>query len=207
MARNSKRNITFKPTSHSFGPYDHLSSDTLSLTPDELEALILADFKELYQEECARQLGVSRPTFAAIVKRARKKMVEMVMFSRRLELSAQTNRFVIIFPTADQTGIHPHFLIAERFGFATVENDTIVSLTYKENPIYQELIGKGITPLNDESAKGLAAGRVIPPLLEGGSLLVVRSIGEGIRRNIEGSGINIIESDCTRIEEAVKILK
>lgn len=207
MARNSKRNITFKPVSHTFGPYEHVSTDTLSLTPDELEALILSDFKELYQEECARQLGVSRPTFAAIVKRARRKMVEMVMFSKRLELSAQTNRFIVVFPTDDQAGIYPHFLIAKRFGFAVVENGNIVSLTHKDNPLYQDLIEKGITPVDDESAKGLAAGRIIPPLIEEGSILAVRSIGEGIRRNIEGSGMNIMVSNFTRIEEVVNQLK
>jgi hypothetical protein len=43
--------------------------ETLRL--DELEALRLADVEGLYQEAAAQRMGVSRPTFARILARAR----------------------------------------------------------------------------------------------------------------------------------------
>ena len=72
-----------------------------------------------------------------------------------------------------------------------IVDDTIASISYTVNPIYTQLLEEGVTIKNDESAKGLAAGHVIPPLLKNADLLVVHSIGDGIRRNIEGLGLNI----------------
>ena len=43
------------------------------LTLDELEALRLADHQGLYQEEAAKKMNISRPTFARLVESARKK--------------------------------------------------------------------------------------------------------------------------------------
>jgi predicted DNA-binding protein (UPF0251 family) len=56
----------FKPVGR---PSTELEVETLRI--DELEALRLADLEGLYQEEAARRMGVSRPTFARILARAR----------------------------------------------------------------------------------------------------------------------------------------
>ena len=56
----------FKPVGR---PAAGLDVETLRL--DELEALRLADVEGLYQEAAAEQMGVSRPTFARILSRAR----------------------------------------------------------------------------------------------------------------------------------------
>lgn len=50
-------------------PAAELEVETLRL--DELEALRLADLEGLYQETAAEFMGVSRPTFARILARAR----------------------------------------------------------------------------------------------------------------------------------------
>ena len=188
---NKKRNYSIKPTCFSYGPLTCKPKEMLLLSADELEAMVLADFRGLYQEECAAELGVSRPTFAKLIKRARKKMAEMVMYGKGISLAEEKKSFTVVFPTNSRSEIHPCFLTAKQFAFAKVENGSISSITYKENPIYRELAAKGIEIMGDESAAGMAAGRIIPPLLRGADLLVTRSIGEGIRRNIEGSGINV----------------
>jgi uncharacterized protein len=56
----------FKPVGR---PAAELDVETLRL--DELEALRLADVEGLYQEAAAEQMGISRPTFARILSRAR----------------------------------------------------------------------------------------------------------------------------------------
>lgn len=56
----------FKPIGR---PARDLEVATLRL--DELEALRLADLEGLYQEAAAERMGVSRPTFARILSRAR----------------------------------------------------------------------------------------------------------------------------------------
>jgi predicted DNA-binding protein (UPF0251 family)/predicted Fe-Mo cluster-binding NifX family protein len=191
MKSGKKRTITFKPTCFSFGPLTQPPKETMRLRDDELEALYLADFKALYHEDCAQSLGVSRPTFAKLIKQARKKMVEMVMYGKAIELIREPHNFTLVFPTDDRISIHPYFLVAKFFAFAKVEEGIISSITYKENPIYKELLQSKKEIINDESAKGLAAGRIIPPLLEDATVLVAQTLGDGIRRNIEGMGISI----------------
>jgi predicted DNA-binding protein (UPF0251 family)/predicted Fe-Mo cluster-binding NifX family protein len=200
---NKKRNYSLKPTCFSFGPLTQKPKEMLLLSADELEAMVLADFKGLYQEECAAQLGVSRPTFAKLIKRARRKMAEMVMYGKGISLIGEKQSFTIVFPTNNRSEIHPWFLTAKQYAFAKIDNGAIVSIAYKDNPIYRELLAKGAEIIDDDSAKGLAAGRMIPPLLKGADILVVRSIGEGIRRNIEGSGVNIEISDVSDIDALV----
>lgn len=203
---SKKRNYSVKPTCRSFGPLTCLPKEMLPLSADEFEAMVLADFNGLYQEECAAQLGVSRPTFAKLIKRARKKMAEMVMYGKGISLVEEKKSFTVVFPTNTRSEISFYFLTAKQFAFAKVENGSIISISYKENPIYRELVEKGAEIVDDASAAGMAAGRIIPPLLKGSDILVVRSIGEGIRRNIEGSGINIEVTDLADIDALIKYL-
>ncbi len=203
MKTGKKRNITFKPTCFSFGPLTQLPKETIPLRDDELEALYLADFKVLYHEDCAQSLGISRPTFAKLIKQARKKMVEMLMYGKGIELIREPHNFTLVFPTDDRISVHPYFLVAKLFAFAKVEEGIISSITYKENPIYKELLQGKKEIVDDESAKGMAAGRIIPPLLEDATVLVARSLGDGIRRNIEGMGISIELSATSDLDTVV----
>ena len=113
-----QRNITFKPKTLLFGPLTHKPKEMIQLGDDELESLYLADFKGLYQEECAKQLGVSRPTFAKLIKNARKKVTEMLMYGRGIELVQGKKNYTLVYPTNDRVNIHPYFLIAKLFAFA-----------------------------------------------------------------------------------------
>lgn len=203
MKTGKKRNITFKPTCFSFGPLTQAPKEMMPLRDDELEALYLADFKTLYHEACAQALGVSRPTFAKLIKQARKKMVEMVMYGKGIELIREPHNFTLVFPSDDRISVHPYFLVAKYFAFAKVEDGMIGSITYKENPIYKDLLQSKKEIINDESAKGLAAGRIIPPLLEEANILVARTLGDGMRRNIEGMGISIELSATSDLDAVV----
>jgi predicted DNA-binding protein (UPF0251 family) len=46
----------------------------VTLTVDEFEAIRLADYQALYQQQAAEQMGISRQTFGRIVDAARKKV-------------------------------------------------------------------------------------------------------------------------------------
>lgn len=50
-----------------------------TLAPDEFEALRLADREELYQQEAAKHMGISRPTFARILRRARSQVARALV--------------------------------------------------------------------------------------------------------------------------------
>jgi uncharacterized protein len=49
------------------------------LTVDEFEALRLADYEGLYQEQAAQRMGVSRQTFGRIVESARRKVAQALV--------------------------------------------------------------------------------------------------------------------------------
>ena len=56
------------------------------LTQDEIEAIRLADFEGLYQEEAAREMEVSRPTFSRILNSARKKIANALIQGKAIEI-------------------------------------------------------------------------------------------------------------------------
>jgi len=56
------------------------------LTKDEMEAIRLADFKGLYQEEAAKEMEVSRPTFSRILSNARKKIANALINGKAIEI-------------------------------------------------------------------------------------------------------------------------
>jgi predicted DNA-binding protein (UPF0251 family) len=58
--------------------------ETVSLRPDELEALRLADLEGLYQEECAQRMGISRTTLSRTLTEARRKVTDVLINGKRL---------------------------------------------------------------------------------------------------------------------------
>ena len=203
MKKQKAPNPACRPAARIFGPLDRKPKERIPLSSEELEALYLADFETRYHEDAAARLGVSRPTFAKILKRARKKMVEMMLFGRGIEVTASSMSFTLVFPTDDRVTVHPHFLVARYFAFATVEEGAISAICFKENPIHTELTARGTAVTDDDSAKGMAAGRLIPPLLKEAQIVVAKHLGEGMRRNIEGMGIAVEITENDHIDAVI----
>ena len=57
------------------------------LSLDELEAIRLADFEGLYQEEAAKRMGISRQTLGRIVESAHKKVCDAIINLKALDIS------------------------------------------------------------------------------------------------------------------------
>ena len=56
------------------------------LTKDEIEAIRLADFEWLYQEDAANEMEISRPTFSRILNKARKKIANALILGKAIEI-------------------------------------------------------------------------------------------------------------------------
>ncbi len=56
----------------------------ISLLVEEYEAIRLKDYLGLEQQECAKKMRISRPTFQRILVEARKKVVEALINGREL---------------------------------------------------------------------------------------------------------------------------
>jgi uncharacterized protein len=84
------RRITGEPACRAFTPVGGPVSplDRVVLSEDEFEAVRLADFEGLYQEEAAEKMGVSRQTFGRIVGAARAKIASVLVEGRALSIEA-----------------------------------------------------------------------------------------------------------------------
>ena len=91
MARPSKcRFICRMPAHREFAPRGRESRETVILTVDEYEALRLVDLEGMTQEECAGQMGVSRPSVCAILESARRKVADMIVGGKGMRIEGGT---------------------------------------------------------------------------------------------------------------------
>lgn len=80
----SKRHIARAPGRVLFAPVQEL--EEVALAADEFEALRLADMVGLYQEDAAREMGISRATFGRIVTQARRKVATALVEGKAIRL-------------------------------------------------------------------------------------------------------------------------
>ena len=80
------RTVQCNPQAMSFVPCGTHGNDlnTVSLTLDELEAIRLADYDGLYQEQAAAKMNISRQTFGNIIASAHRKVADFTINSQRL---------------------------------------------------------------------------------------------------------------------------
>ena len=75
------RNVLYPPKTIYFSPRGVPVKDLTDviITVDEYEAIRLADHKKLKQEEAAKKMNISRPTFTRIIESARRKVAEALV--------------------------------------------------------------------------------------------------------------------------------
>ena len=82
------RNVCGVPDKNYFKPrgipISQLEEVVLSL--DEYEAIRLADYEQLYQEEAATRMNISRQTFGRIIEDAHKKIADVLMNGKALKI-------------------------------------------------------------------------------------------------------------------------
>ena len=89
MPRRKKcRRICGLPRADRFGPEQPggCAGEPVRMTLDEYEAIRLIDLLDCTQEECAQQMGVARTTVQAVYNQARRKLAQMLVDGRRLEI-------------------------------------------------------------------------------------------------------------------------
>lgn len=88
MARPAKkRRICCEPSYDSFLPCGTPSGDPVTLALDEYEVIRLIDYEKMTQEQCARQMDVSRTTITGIYEAARLKIADCLVNGKTLQIS------------------------------------------------------------------------------------------------------------------------
>ncbi len=79
--RGNFENVCFKPCG-----IPARALEIVYLKADELEAIRLMDLEGLYQEEVAKEMGVSRPTISRILANARAKIADALINGKAIEI-------------------------------------------------------------------------------------------------------------------------
>jgi uncharacterized protein len=93
MSRPKKcRCIACTPNAYYFKPrgIPLINLTEVSLKLDELEALRLADYEDLYHEAAAKRMNISRATFGRILDTARHKVAGAIVNGNALKIESQT---------------------------------------------------------------------------------------------------------------------
>ncbi len=61
--------------------------EKILLDADEMEALRLSDYEELYQQECADKMGISRTTFSRLIQTAHKKIASALLNGKAIVMT------------------------------------------------------------------------------------------------------------------------
>lgn len=83
------RNIGVMPEITCFKPVDARASsgDEVFMTLDEFEAVRLAYYEGMYQEQAAAMMNVSRPTFGRIIESAQSKLADFLVNGKGLRIT------------------------------------------------------------------------------------------------------------------------
>jgi len=85
-----RRQICGIPDTNYFKPrgIPAVDLEEVLLELDEYEAVRLADYERLYQEEAAAQMNISRQTFGRILEAAHRKIADVLIHGKALKIEA-----------------------------------------------------------------------------------------------------------------------
>ena len=171
-----KRKLQFKPLCTEFTSKTCKSEDTIHLLHEEMEALYLMDNQGLYQADAAEQMGVSRPTFARIVKSAREKVSMMLITGADLVIEDTKEDYTVLLASMKEKELilgkpDAPFLMVYR-----IHQNEIVDRQVLENPVFVE---------------NKRPGQVLPTLCNEYQInfFVATSIGTGFKSALLSKGV------------------
>lgn len=185
-----KRNLQFKPHYTSFEASESNSQESIQLLHEEMEALYLMDAKELYQADAASEMGVSRPTFARILKNARQKVTMMLITGSKLQIEDEKDYVLVMVPSEEKTSIVQSTPQAKYLLVFHVENREIIKRGHLSNPIYKSQA---------------RPGQVLPMLCSQHKInfLMTASLGMGLKSALLSKGVYAISQEQLSEEDVV----
>lgn len=209
MARPySCRKISGKPVASVFKPSGVPARDLefLVLALDEFEAMKLADFEGKYQEEAARLMHISRPTFGRIIESAHKKIAEALIMGKALrieggpiavtaeKLTSQGEGLNICIPVKEDQGLQSQ--VYGHFGsapfFLIVDTETLSIRTIENRDMHHAHgMCQPLAAINNEKLNAIIVG----------------GIGMGALNKLRAAGIKVYMGKQTTVEQVIAEFK
>jgi len=190
-----KRNLQFKPMCREFQTKGCATEETIHLLHEEMEALYLMDSKGLYQADGAKEMGVSRPTFARIVKSAREKVTMMLITGANLKIEDRKNDCWVMIPSQSKEKIEESLPTANYLHIYEIEDKEIKEHRVFENPV---------------KSQELRPGQAIPYLCnqEKINFFISNRVGAGLKSALLSKGVYsfVVEGEIT-LKKICKMVK
>lgn len=185
-----KRNLQFKPHYTRFEASESANEESIQLLHEEMEALYLMDAQVLYQADAAKEMGVSRPTFARILKNARQKVTMMLITGSKLQIEDEKDYVVVMVPSEATESIVKSTPQAKYLLVFHVENREIVKQGHLANPIVE---------------KKLRPGQVLPLLCSTHKInfFMTESLGAGLKSALLSKGVSTITKENLEEEDVI----
>lgn len=170
-----------------------MAKESITLLAEEVEALYLMDLLELYQEDAALKMEVSRPTFARIIKSARHKVALALLGGHTLHLESAQERYVVALCSDNEASPYSALCPKGKYiHFFTLEKHHISEHHTIQNPLtlHQAKPSIALTEL-------FVQQRV--------NIFITGSIGQGFKSTLSMKGIPVLLKETISEEEMITL--
>lgn len=170
------RNLTFKPLCQTFIPKDQHFEGSVNLLHEEIEAIYLMDMLGLYQEDAAKKMEVSRPTFNRILKSARYKLALGIISGFKIEIEDEKQDLIIAVCSDNDKSVKDISSIRPYIFFYRYAKGKLEFIELVDNPVYKEKAKLAIS---------------LPKLFleHHVNMFVTKELGEGLKNSLISKGI------------------
>lgn len=197
MAREKvQRELSLKLHSKFFGPKDVEPEDTIVLLHEEIEAIQLMNILNMYQEEAAQKMNVSRPTFTRILKNARRKIAMALIYGYNLKIHEVKNDFYVAVCSSSKTELEDTNIDEAEYIFILhIEEYKLTSKVLIKNPTF-----------NNTELKPIS---VLPKLLKEHDVnyFIANKIGIGLKNTLIANGVYPILKDKISLDKIADLFK
>ena len=188
----TKRNLTYKPAFKDFIPQNKPYTGITLLLDEEMEAIYLMDILNLYQEEAAKRMEVSRPTFTRVLKNARQKLTRALVYGNKISIQDDNSGYIVALCSENLENFDSILATDKYILIYKVQNNELTLLDSFENEVF---------------SKKLKPAIVLPQLLMKYKVNIFLStrIGEGLKNSLFAKGIQSVEKQIDKKEELINI--
>ena len=184
----NQRTLNFKPIVKEYLPSNGEYNGISTLLHEEIEAIYLMDVLGLYQEDAAKSMEVSRPTFTRILKLARQKLATGLISGSKIIIEDNKQTEYIVAFCSDSKTIPTSATLTGKFIMVySISSDTQTLLHIIDNPI---------------ATKKHKPAIVLPHLLleHKVNIFISSKIGEGLKNTLQSKGIKPIYKNNIQLD-------
>ncbi len=194
MARKkAEKELSLKPKYRHFLPKNS-SGESILLLHEEIEALWLIDYQDMYQEDAAKKMDISRPTLSRIIKKARNKVAAALIGGKEIIIQDEKNEYKIAFICDEYAQKSTLNIKGKTLVIVDIKDGKIADVKTMQNPAKDETHHIG--------------NALLPTLYEQNiNLFITNKIGEGLKNSLLNHGVFSVTKDKISLDELKIIYK